>query len=279
MTTKKITICRLVTLILLDVLMAAPVQAAVTKGDYSDLWLQFAASRQCWDNPAAHYPYEECFLRAAGKYDLPLNLLLAVARGESDFNPRAESKADCYGIMQIRWPDTARELGFRSLGDLYDPCRNIMAGSHYLRKMLDIHNGNIHLALAAYNHGPGRIPAGMNIGQLPDRAKWYSGYIYHHLEKVAGRERLISKSPGRPGQKKQYRVEHKAPIIFFNAPFRALGFIDHVAQYAPMVRLDWFRNSLGRYCVVLLYSSDKELQRSVPALKHAGYRLDISLDL
>lgn len=254
-------------------LTSLPAWADVAARDYSALWQKFAANEQCWDKPTALFPYQDCFEKAARKYDLPLNLLLAVARGESDFNPRAKSKADCYGIMQILWPNTARDLGFSSPGGLYQPCKNIMAGSRYLKKMLDLYNGDIHLALAAYNYGPSRIPVDLAPWSLPDKAEWYSGYIYHHLERVAGKERLRTGSPGRPGPKKRYITEHKAPIIYFKAPFRARGFIEHIEQHAPQVRLDWFHNSFNEFYVVLLFRDDQELSHSLRALQRAGYEV------
>jgi len=62
--------------------------------------------------PASVFPFQECFEQAAVSQQLPLTLLLAVARGESDFDPKTISKANARGVMQIRWPETARDLGF-----------------------------------------------------------------------------------------------------------------------------------------------------------------------
>ena len=66
-------------------------------------------------SPVISYPYAHCFESAARKYDLPLTLLLAVARGESNFNPMAKSDRNCHGVMQIQWPGTARHLGIYRL--------------------------------------------------------------------------------------------------------------------------------------------------------------------
>ncbi|MBI1861333.1 MAG: lytic transglycosylase domain-containing protein [Deltaproteobacteria bacterium] len=82
------------------------------------------------------------------------NLLLAVARQESAFNPRARSVANARGLLQIL-PKTGRR--FRKRLDLYDPEMNIEVGSRYLYELLKRLNGNIPLALASYNAGPERV--------------------------------------------------------------------------------------------------------------------------
>ena len=136
--------------------------------------------------PTTQFPYEGCFKSAAQKHDLPLSLLLAVARGESNFNPNAKSDRNCHGLMQIQWPVTAKYLGIYRLSALYDPCTNINAGARYLKELLDRYDNNLHLALAAYNYGPNRIDKSPVSSQIPAGAKWYSGYIFRHLVYVLG---------------------------------------------------------------------------------------------
>ncbi len=75
--------------------------------------------------PAYRFPHANCFRTAADSYGLPETLLLAVARGESDFDTSARSHANAHGVMQILWPTTANHLGIYRLTDLYDPCTNI----------------------------------------------------------------------------------------------------------------------------------------------------------
>ena len=96
---------------------------------------------------------EEIFEEASRKYNVPKNLIKAIAKAESDFNPNATSKAGAQGIMQLM-PATARELG---VTDAYDPYQNIMGGTKYISQMLAKYDGNVSLALAAYNAGSNNV--------------------------------------------------------------------------------------------------------------------------
>ena len=69
--------------------------------------------------PSYRFPHANCFRAAAATYGLPETLLLAVARGESDFEPTARSRANAHGVMQILWPTTANHLGIYRLTELY----------------------------------------------------------------------------------------------------------------------------------------------------------------
>ena len=152
-------------------------------------WQQYA-DRSHQTTPALDFPYAHCFTRAAAAHELPETLLLAVARGESDFKPDAKSKANAIGLMQILWPGTARHVGLNRMADVLDPCTNVDAGARYLKELLKRYDGNLHRSLAAYNYGPARIP--VSGGRLPDGAVWYSGYILRHLDYVLNGSRKAS---------------------------------------------------------------------------------------
>ena len=91
--------------------------------------------------------------KAASKYNLPAGLIKGVIRAESNFQVEAVSRAGAQGLMQLM-PATAKELGVTKP---FDIDQNIDGGSRYLRKMLDSFGGDVKLALAAYNAGPGTV--------------------------------------------------------------------------------------------------------------------------
>lgn len=96
---------------------------------------------------------DDIFERAAKKYNVPVKLLKAVAKAESNFNPDAVSKVGAQGVMQLM-PATARELG---VVNAFDPEQNIMGGAKYLSALMKKYDGDIKLTLAAYNAGSGNV--------------------------------------------------------------------------------------------------------------------------
>ncbi|NLO08889.1 MAG: lytic transglycosylase domain-containing protein [Clostridiales bacterium] len=96
---------------------------------------------------------DDIFERASIKYNVPLNLLKAIGKAESDFNPNAVSKSGAQGVMQLM-PGTAADLG---VTDSFDPEQNIMGGSKYISDLLKRYDGDTKLALAAYNAGMNNV--------------------------------------------------------------------------------------------------------------------------
>jgi hypothetical protein len=91
--------------------------------------------------------------RLAPRYGLDPQLVLAVVRAESGFNPRAHSHKDARGLMQLI-PATAKRFGVK---DVWDPLENLKGGMAYLRWLLDHFEGDEALALAGYNAGEGAV--------------------------------------------------------------------------------------------------------------------------
>jgi len=101
---------------------------------------------------------------------IPTGLFDAVIMRESGYNPIAISSANAYGLAQLR-PGTAAGLGVNR----YDPVENLRGGARYLRQQLD-RFGQVHLALAAYNAGPGRVRGGM-VPRITETQAYVSNII------------------------------------------------------------------------------------------------------
>jgi soluble lytic murein transglycosylase-like protein len=155
---------------------AAP---ATTATQFSDLLAQASA-------PASSAnPYRAEVDAAASRYGLDASLLESVIQQESGFDPNATSAAGAQGLMQLM-PQTAASLG---VTNPYDPAQSIDGGARYLREGLDRYGGDVSLALAAYNAGPGAVA---RYGGVPPYAETQS-YVQQVLDRV---ERLHSERSG-----------------------------------------------------------------------------------
>lgn len=119
---------------------------------------------------------EDIFQKMAAKYDIPVDLLKAVAKVESDFNMDCVSSTGATGIMQLM-PKTAESLG---VTDIHDPEQNIEGGAKYLAGAIDYFGGDVALAVAAYNASYGAVE---RYGGIPpyEETQNYVRKIYNVL--------------------------------------------------------------------------------------------------
>ncbi|MDD6207056.1 MAG: lytic transglycosylase domain-containing protein [Clostridiales bacterium] len=121
--------------------------------------------------------YDSIFEKAAKTYQLPVSLLKAVAKQESNFNPSCVSSSGAMGMMQLM-PKTAEGLG---VTDPFAPEQNIMGGAKYLASMMERYHNDVSLALAAYNAGPGNVD---KYGGIPpfEETKQYVKKVLKYAE-------------------------------------------------------------------------------------------------
>ena len=108
--------------------------------------------------------YEGLIKEAAKRYRVEPRLIRSVMQTESAFNPVAVSSAGAQGLMQLM-PDLSVELG---VTDPFDPRENVMAGARHLRRLLDLHDGNVTLAVASYNAGEGAVARYGDVPPFPE---------------------------------------------------------------------------------------------------------------
>ena len=149
------------------VVVSKPTEAVITGTSFSD----------SSSNITAPGDLDPIFEQAANQYGVRKDLLIAVARAESNFNASVVSGAGAIGIMQLM-PETARNLG-------------VKGGTKYLSRLLSQYNGNISLALAAYNAGSGNVE---KYGGIPP-FKETQTYVRKILADIGETENSVASDP------------------------------------------------------------------------------------
>ena len=119
-------------------------------------------------SPVMKADYSHYVQKAAQKYDIEPELIHAVIRTESNGNYRAVSKKGAMGLMQLM-PSTASDM---NVGNPFNPEENIDGGTRYLRYLLEKFNGNVTLAVAAYNSGPTTVERYGNIPPIAETRQY-----------------------------------------------------------------------------------------------------------
>jgi len=130
--------------------------------------------------PSAAGPYSELIRAAALKHGLDEMLVARLIAAESNFNPKAVSRKQALGLMQLL-PKTAAQY---SVANVFDPAQNIEGGTHYLKDLLEKYRGNLAFALAAYNAGPDMVERYGGIPPFPETQN-YVKRITAELAKAA----------------------------------------------------------------------------------------------
>jgi len=130
------------------------------------------------DVAAAASRYDNYIRQASLLYQIPESLVRAVIMVESGFNPRAISKADAKGLMQLI-PATANRM---LVDDVFDPRQNIYGGVRYLRVLANLFNGDLFLTLAAYNAGEGAVVKFGGIPPYPETQAYVARVVSYYRQ-------------------------------------------------------------------------------------------------
>lgn len=144
-------------------------KGSMTYGSISGLgFSEFMRRAQVTESEINAEGLDNAFEESARFYNVPVNLLKAIGKAESNFDPYAQSAAGAQGVMQLM-PETARSLG---VTDVFDARSNIMGGAKHISDLLKQYNGDIDLALAAYNAGSGNVEKYGGVPPFPETVNY-----------------------------------------------------------------------------------------------------------
>lgn len=255
---KKITITKFIVPILSVFIGIASVFGAIIPDSdiHADLEKLFENSPQ-----VSGFPYQRLMAEASRRYQLPLPYVLAVARGESFFDPNAESVKGARGLMQVM-PETALDYGI-SASDLWVPEKNIDVGVHLLsdlyRELQDPY-----LALAAYYCGCGGVDK--SSFTLRNDCDEYVRYIHAHLKRVLASEGGIGGT--------LTAQSGRLVIANFDNFLDAQRFMKFLSEKISRFEFDYFRTEVRRpdhvryqYQISLAYEAGADIDGICSELK------------
>jgi hypothetical protein len=135
--------------------------------------------------------YNKYIERVARRYSLDPNLIKAIIKIESNFDPKAVSHKGAMGLMQLM-PQTALNNG---VSNPFDPAQNIQGGARYFKKLMNMFNDNIKLALAGYNAGENAvIKYGFKIPPYNETENYVEKVLYHYAHLGGGKRNRVKSS-------------------------------------------------------------------------------------
>ena len=136
-----------------------------------------ATAVQANKQPASKSQILNVVSQISKKHGVDEKLVQALIKQESGFNPKAKSKSGAMGLMQLM-PSTAKNLGVK---DPYNTVQNVEGGVKYLKSMLNKYNGNVILALAAYNAGPGAVDKYSGVPPYKETQNYVKNILANYL--------------------------------------------------------------------------------------------------
>ena len=203
------------------------------------------------------FPFKECFEASATQYELEPSLIAAVASVESGLNPNAVSSSDALGLMQIKWPKTAEHLGITQRNDLFQPCKNIEAGSRYLKELVDRFESEM-TALAAYHFGPTAVDREQKI---PLDTLNYIQKVFNEKSYILASESFRKNLVCRPTDLQNLAIETHDPR---KRRDRAIEWINGSGSVCSISELIFVRNRLASWLGTA--EADGKARRSLDAM-------------